>query len=30
MRKQLRSLIPHRSLWMAMVILTGVAQACRP
>jgi hypothetical protein len=29
MRKQLRSLIPHRSLWMAMVILTGVAQACK-
>jgi hypothetical protein len=28
MRKQMRSLIPHRSLWMAMVILTGVAQAC--
>jgi hypothetical protein len=28
MRKQLRSLIPHRSLWMAMVILTVVAQAC--
>ena len=28
MRKHLRSLIPHRSLWMAMVILTGVAQAC--
>ena len=29
MRKQLRWLIPHRSLWMAMVILTGVAQACK-
>lgn len=29
MRNQLRSLIPHRSLWMAMVILTVVAQACR-
>jgi hypothetical protein len=30
MRKHLRSLIPHRSLWMAIVILTGMAQACRP
>ena len=29
MRKQLRSLIPYRYLWMAMVILTGVAQACK-
>lgn len=29
MTKQLRSLIPHRSLWMAMVILTAVAQACK-
>jgi hypothetical protein len=29
MRKQLRSLIPHRNLWMAMVILTGLAQACK-
>ena len=29
MRKQLRSLIPHRSLWMAMVILTAAAQACK-
>jgi hypothetical protein len=29
MRKQRRSLIPPRSLWTAMVILTVVAQACR-
>ena len=29
MRKQLRSLIPHRSLWLVMVILTVVAQACK-
>jgi hypothetical protein len=29
MRKQLRSLIPHRSLWTAMVILTVLAQACK-
>jgi hypothetical protein len=28
MRKQLRSLMPNRSLWTAMVILTVAAQAC--
>jgi hypothetical protein len=29
MGKHLRSLIPHRSLWVAIVILTVAAQACK-
>jgi len=29
MRKHLGSLIPRRSLWTAMVILTVAAQACK-